>query len=61
MRPVARGRVRAKTGTLTTASALSGYAGTRYVFAVLQNGSPISWTRARLSQDRFAQALARTL
>ena len=54
-------RVRAKTGTLRSASALSGYAGTRYVFSVLQNGSPISYTRARRSQDRFAQALARAL
>jgi D-alanyl-D-alanine carboxypeptidase/D-alanyl-D-alanine-endopeptidase (penicillin-binding protein 4) len=57
----ARRRVRAKTGTTNLASALSGYAGTRYVFAVLQNGSPISWSRARQSQDRFAQALARAL
>ena len=57
----ARGRVRAKTGTTNTASALSGYAGPRYAFAILQNGSPISWTRARRSQDRFAQALARNL
>jgi len=57
----ARGRVRAKTGTLDTASALSGYAGTRYVFAILQNGYPISWSRARLSQDRFAQTLAGAL
>jgi serine-type D-Ala-D-Ala carboxypeptidase/endopeptidase (penicillin-binding protein 4) len=54
-------RVRAKTGTLNTASALSGYVGRRYVFSILQNDSPISWTRARRSQDRFAQALARTL
>ena len=53
--------MRAKTGTLSTASALSGYAGRRYVFAVVQNGYPISWTRARRSQDRFAQALARAL
>jgi D-alanyl-D-alanine carboxypeptidase/D-alanyl-D-alanine-endopeptidase (penicillin-binding protein 4) len=57
----AHGRVRAKTGTLRTASALSGYVGTRYVFSILQNDSPISWTRARRSQDRFAQTLARTL
>jgi len=57
----ARGRVRAKTGTTSASSALSGYAGTRYVFAVLQNGYPISWSRARLSQDRFAQALAGAL
>lgn len=57
----ARGRVRAKTGTTSTASALSGYVGTRYVFSVLQNGSPVNWTRARRAQDRFAQALARAL
>jgi D-alanyl-D-alanine carboxypeptidase/D-alanyl-D-alanine-endopeptidase (penicillin-binding protein 4) len=57
----ARGRVRGKTGTLRVASALSGYAGTRYVFAVLQNGNPVSWTRSRRAQDRFAQALARAL
>jgi serine-type D-Ala-D-Ala carboxypeptidase/endopeptidase (penicillin-binding protein 4) len=54
-------RVHAKTGTLSTASALSGYVGSRYVFSILQNDSPISWSRARRSQDRFAQALARTL
>ena len=57
----AYGRVRAKTGTTRASSALSGYVGTRYVFAILQNGSPIDWTRARRTQDRFAQALARTL
>jgi D-alanyl-D-alanine carboxypeptidase len=57
----ARRKVRAKTGTTNTASALSGYAGGRYAFAILQNGRPISWTRARRSQDRFAQALARAL
>ena len=57
----ARGRVRAKTGTTSASSALSGYAGTRYVFAILQNGSPVNWTQARRAQDRFAQALARAL
>ena len=56
--PPARGNVRAKTGTTDLASALSGYAGTRFVFAVLQNGSPVHDTLARKAQDRFATALA---
>ncbi len=54
----ARGRVLAKTGTTRTASALSGYVRDRYVFAVLQNGRPISTYWARIAQDRFATALA---
>jgi D-alanyl-D-alanine carboxypeptidase/D-alanyl-D-alanine-endopeptidase (penicillin-binding protein 4) len=54
----AYGRVRAKTGTTAAASALSGYVGTRYVFAVLQNGNPVPYWRARAGQDRFAQVLA---
>jgi len=57
----ARGRVRAKTGTTSTASSLSGYAGTRYVFSILQNGRPIAYWSARRAQDRFAQVLAGTL
>jgi len=54
----ARGLVRAKTGTTDNASALSGFVGDRYVFSVLENGRPVSWTDARLSQDRFAAVLA---
>jgi serine-type D-Ala-D-Ala carboxypeptidase/endopeptidase (penicillin-binding protein 4) len=54
----ARDRVRAKTGTTSNSSALSGYVGSKYVFAVLQNGNPVPWTSARKSQDRFAQILA---
>jgi D-alanyl-D-alanine carboxypeptidase/D-alanyl-D-alanine-endopeptidase (penicillin-binding protein 4) len=54
----AAGIVRAKTGTLDDASALSGFVGDRYVFAILQNGSPVSWTWARRAQDRFATVLA---
>jgi serine-type D-Ala-D-Ala carboxypeptidase/endopeptidase (penicillin-binding protein 4) len=54
----ARGQVIAKTGTTRTASALSGFVRDRYVFAVLQNGRPISPYWARLAQDRFATALA---
>jgi D-alanyl-D-alanine carboxypeptidase/D-alanyl-D-alanine-endopeptidase (penicillin-binding protein 4) len=57
-RPPARGHVRAKTGTLNTASALSGYVAGRYVFSVVQNGRPLAWWYARLAQDRFARVLA---
>jgi len=54
----AYGNVRAKTGTTDNASALSGYARTRYVFSILMNGNPIPWWYARQAQDRFAQVLA---
>ena len=54
----ATGVVRAKTGTTSNASALSGFVGDRYVFAVLQNGLPVSFTWARVAQDRFATVLA---
>ncbi len=57
----ARGAVHAKTGTTDLASALSGYVGDRYVFAVLENGRPVSYWAARRAQDRFATALASTL
>jgi D-alanyl-D-alanine carboxypeptidase/D-alanyl-D-alanine-endopeptidase (penicillin-binding protein 4) len=51
--------VRAKTGTTDQASALSGYAGDRFAFSVLQNGAPVSFYWARLAQDRLATALSR--
>ena len=54
----ARGQVIAKTGTTRTASALSGFVRDRYVFAVIQNGRPISTHWARVAQDRFATVLA---
>jgi serine-type D-Ala-D-Ala carboxypeptidase/endopeptidase (penicillin-binding protein 4) len=54
----ATGIVRAKTGTTSNASALSGFVAERYVFSVLQNGFPVSWTWARVAQDRFAAVLA---
>jgi serine-type D-Ala-D-Ala carboxypeptidase/endopeptidase (penicillin-binding protein 4) len=57
-RPPARGQVVAKTGTTQQASALSGYVKRRYVFSVVQNGSPVSSTWARRAQDRFATVLA---
>jgi D-alanyl-D-alanine carboxypeptidase/D-alanyl-D-alanine-endopeptidase (penicillin-binding protein 4) len=53
------GAVRAKTGTTNVASSLAGYAGDRYAFAVLHNGTPVSTWSARRAQDRFATALAR--
>lgn len=54
----ARGHVRAKTGTTSLASALSGYVDDRYVFAIVQNGNPVPFWWARKAQDRFVQALA---
>ena len=54
----AAGVVRAKTGTTSNASALSGFVGDRYVFSVLQNGWPLAWWSARTAQDRFATVLA---
>jgi serine-type D-Ala-D-Ala carboxypeptidase/endopeptidase (penicillin-binding protein 4) len=54
----AHGTVIAKTGTTSEASALSGYVRGRFVFAVLQNGSPLAYWWARVAQDRFAQVLA---
>lgn len=54
----ARGRVRAKTGTTRRSSALAGFVGARYVFAILQNGSPVPYWTAREAQDRFVTTLA---
>ena len=56
----ARGRVIAKTGTTSQASALAGFVRRRYAFAILQNGSPVDYWSARRSQDRFVTVLART-
>jgi serine-type D-Ala-D-Ala carboxypeptidase/endopeptidase (penicillin-binding protein 4) len=55
----ARGLVRAKTGTTDNSSALSGFVGDRYVFSILENGSPVRTLNAEDSQNRFAQVLAR--
>lgn len=57
--PTTRGRVRAKTGTTSRASALAGYVGRRYAFAIIENGSPVSHWAARAAQDRFVTILAR--
>lgn len=55
-----RGRVIAKTGTTNAASALAGFIRRRYVFAILQNGSPVPYWSARAAQDRFVTVLARS-
>jgi D-alanyl-D-alanine carboxypeptidase/D-alanyl-D-alanine-endopeptidase (penicillin-binding protein 4) len=55
----ARSRVIAKTGTTSRASALAGFVRDRWVFAVVQNGSPVSTVWTRRAQDRFATVLAR--
>jgi serine-type D-Ala-D-Ala carboxypeptidase/endopeptidase (penicillin-binding protein 4) len=55
----AHGRVRAKTGTTDNSSALSGFVGDRYVFSIVENGSPVRTRNAEGSQNRFAQVLAR--
>jgi D-alanyl-D-alanine carboxypeptidase/D-alanyl-D-alanine-endopeptidase (penicillin-binding protein 4) len=57
----AAGIVHAKTGTTDNSTALSGFAGDRYVFSVLVNGAPVSWTYSRLVEDRFAELLAKQL
>lgn len=54
-----RGRVHAKTGTTNRASALAGFVGRRYVFAIVQNGYPVPYWTARAAQDRFVTLLAR--
>jgi len=54
-----RGVVIAKTGTTSRASALAGFVRRKYVFAILQNGSPVPYWTARAAQDRFVTILAR--
>ncbi len=56
----AHGFVRAKTGTTDNSSALSGFVGDRYLFSIVENGNPVRTRNAEASQDRFAQALARS-
>ena len=49
--------VRGKTGTTDHCSALAGFVGSRFAFAVLNNGAPVNWAAAHLVQDRVAEAL----
>ena len=55
-----RGRVIAKSGTTSISSALAGFVRRRYVFAIIQNGSPVPYWSARQAQDRFVTVLARS-
>jgi serine-type D-Ala-D-Ala carboxypeptidase/endopeptidase (penicillin-binding protein 4) len=56
----ARGRCRAKTGTLSNVSTLSGYCSARsgdmYAFSILMNN--VYTSGAKVLQDRMAQAIA---
>jgi len=55
-----RSQVIAKTGTTNVACALAGFVRRRYVFAILQNGSPVPYWTARAAQDRFVTVLVRS-
>jgi len=56
--PKLAGIVKAKTGTTNLACSLSGYVGNRFAFAIVENGSPVSYWSARQAQDRFVTLLA---
>ena len=56
--PALRGQVRGKTGTTNLACTLSGLIRSDVVFAVLENGNPVSSWAARAAQDRFVTILA---
>lgn len=59
--PGLKASVRGKTGTTSLACSLSGLVDGAVAFAVLQNGSPVAYWPARVAQDRFVTALARSL
>ena len=56
--PALRGQVKGKTGTTNLACTLSGLIRGEVVFAVLENGNPVSSWAARAAQDRFVTILA---
>jgi serine-type D-Ala-D-Ala carboxypeptidase/endopeptidase (penicillin-binding protein 4) len=49
--------VRGKTGTTAHSSALAGFVGARFAFAILNNGFPVNWPAAHTFQDRVVVAL----
>jgi len=56
--PKLAGLIRAKTGTTDLACSLSGYIGSRFAFAIVENGRPVPYWTARQAQDRFVTLLA---
>ena len=54
------GVVKGKTGTTNLACTLSGVVNGSVVFVVLQNGSPVAFWPARVAQDAFVTALAKS-
>ena len=60
-RAPARGACARRRARRTVRRRCPGYVRDRYVFAVMQNGWPVSTWSARKAQDRFATALASTL
>jgi D-alanyl-D-alanine carboxypeptidase/D-alanyl-D-alanine-endopeptidase (penicillin-binding protein 4) len=56
--PATRGSVVGKTGTTDLASVLSGFVHSRYVFSVMENGTPVALWAARTAQDSFVRTLA---
>jgi D-alanyl-D-alanine carboxypeptidase/D-alanyl-D-alanine-endopeptidase (penicillin-binding protein 4) len=56
--PTLAGVVRGKTGTTNLACTLAGLLHGDVVFAVLQNGEPVSYWSARTAQDGFVEVLA---
>jgi D-alanyl-D-alanine carboxypeptidase/D-alanyl-D-alanine-endopeptidase (penicillin-binding protein 4) len=56
--PALRGQVKGKTGTTNLACTLSGVIHNEVVFAVLENGNPVSSWAARSAQDKFVTILA---
>ena len=49
--------VKGKTGTTDHSSALAGFVGSRFAFAILNNGSPVAYWAAHQLQDRVVTAL----
>jgi D-alanyl-D-alanine carboxypeptidase/D-alanyl-D-alanine-endopeptidase (penicillin-binding protein 4) len=49
--------VKGKTGTTDYSSALTGFVGSRFVFAILNNGAPVNGSAAHQLQDRVVLAL----